>query len=156
MISSLVGFWQYVFDSMFLIVCNFYSTFCGLLYLVLEETNTFIKHSFFRMMIFLSLYPSETTYLDHCLSCDSNVFHLCKFICLEFLKERIYKKRSLLACPKLTSTFEYLWIFYFTVPPKSLVIYDEKRRDIATLLQPYNEGSDVNLICEADGGKPNI
>lgn len=42
---------------------------------------------------------------------------------------------------------------FFPVPPKSLVIYDGKRRDITTLLEPYNEGSDINLICEADGGE---
>lgn len=45
-------------------------------------------------------------------------------------------------------------LFLFSVPPKSLVIYDGKRRELATLLEPYNEGSDVNLICEAEGGKP--
>lgn len=39
------------------------------------------------------------------------------------------------------------------VPPKTLVIYDEKRRDVATLSEPYNEGSNINLICEAEGGK---
>lgn len=39
------------------------------------------------------------------------------------------------------------------VPPKTLVIYDDKRRDVATLSEPYNEGSNINLICEAEGGE---
>lgn len=33
------------------------------------------------------------------------------------------------------------------------MIYDEKRRDVATLSEPYNEGSNINLICEAEGGE---
>lgn len=43
--------------------------------------------------------------------------------------------------------------FFITVPPNRPVIYDGKRRDRTTLLEAYNEGSDVNLICEASGGK---
>ncbi|XP_022903611.1 neural cell adhesion molecule 2 isoform X2 [Onthophagus taurus] len=44
--------------------------------------------------------------------------------------------------------------FTVIVPPERPVIYDGKRRDRTTLLEPYNEGSDVNLICEVSGGRP--
>ncbi|KAF5299126.1 hypothetical protein FQR65_LT09484 [Abscondita terminalis] len=44
--------------------------------------------------------------------------------------------------------------FTVIVPPNRPVIYDGKRRDRTTLLEAYNEGSDVNLICEASGGRP--
>ncbi|XP_046401611.1 B-cell receptor CD22-like [Ischnura elegans] len=40
------------------------------------------------------------------------------------------------------------------VPPERPVIFDAKRRDRAKVLEPYNEGSDVNLICEVNGGQP--
>ncbi|KAK9709842.1 CD80-like C2-set immunoglobulin domain [Popillia japonica] len=40
------------------------------------------------------------------------------------------------------------------VPPDKPVIYDGKRRDRTILSEPYNEGSDVNLICEVSGGRP--
>nr|CAD7586356.1 unnamed protein product [Timema genevievae] len=40
------------------------------------------------------------------------------------------------------------------VPPEKPVIYDAKRRDMTKILEPYNEGSDVNLICEVKGGRP--
>lgn len=40
-----------------------------------------------------------------------------------------------------------------TVPPQKPVIYDARRRDRTKLIEPYNEGSDVTLICEVSGGK---
>ncbi|XP_063231434.1 nephrin-like isoform X2 [Bacillus rossius redtenbacheri] len=40
------------------------------------------------------------------------------------------------------------------VPPEKPIIYDAKRRDQTKILEPYNEGSDVNLICEVSGGRP--
>lgn len=33
------------------------------------------------------------------------------------------------------------------------MIYDARRRDRTKLIEPYNEGSDVALICEVQGGK---
>jgi hypothetical protein len=33
------------------------------------------------------------------------------------------------------------------------VIYDDKRRDRSKLLERYNEGSDVFLVCEVTGGE---
>ncbi|KAL1513906.1 hypothetical protein ABEB36_003245 [Hypothenemus hampei] len=44
--------------------------------------------------------------------------------------------------------------FTVIVPPEKIHIYDEKRIDKSVLLGPYNEGSDVNLLCEVKGGKP--
>lgn len=40
------------------------------------------------------------------------------------------------------------------VPPERPVIFDGKRRDRTKLLEPYNEGSDVVLVCEVTGGRP--
>ncbi|XP_059469955.1 hemicentin-1 isoform X2 [Neocloeon triangulifer] len=40
------------------------------------------------------------------------------------------------------------------VPPERPVIFDAKRRDRTKILEPYNEGSDVHLICEVSGGRP--
>ncbi|XP_069683124.1 neural cell adhesion molecule 2 [Periplaneta americana] len=40
------------------------------------------------------------------------------------------------------------------VPPERPVIYDDKRRDRSKLLERYNEGSDVYLVCEVTGGRP--
>uniref|UniRef100_A0A1B6C6V9 Uncharacterized protein n=1 Tax=Clastoptera arizonana TaxID=38151 RepID=A0A1B6C6V9_9HEMI len=39
-------------------------------------------------------------------------------------------------------------------PPEKPIIFDGKRRDRTQLLEPYNEGSDVTLICEVTGGRP--
>lgn len=47
-------------------------------------------------------------------------------------------------------------LFLVTVPPEKPVIYDGKRRDRTTVSEAYNEGSDVNLICEVSGGKIGI
>ncbi|XP_065338846.1 B-cell receptor CD22-like isoform X3 [Cloeon dipterum] len=40
------------------------------------------------------------------------------------------------------------------VPPERPVIFDAIRRDRTKILEPYNEGSDVHLICEVSGGRP--
>ncbi|XP_076164768.1 neural cell adhesion molecule 2 [Ptiloglossa arizonensis] len=40
------------------------------------------------------------------------------------------------------------------VPPSELVILDGTRRGISEIEKTYNEGSDVNLICEVRGGRP--
>jgi hypothetical protein len=45
---------------------------------------------------------------------------------------------------------------YVTVPPSKPVIFDAKRRDRTKLLEPYNEGTDVHLICEVTGGKSKV
>uniref|UniRef100_A0A1B0D8C9 Uncharacterized protein n=2 Tax=Phlebotomus papatasi TaxID=29031 RepID=A0A1B0D8C9_PHLPP len=41
----------------------------------------------------------------------------------------------------------------FTViePPDRPIIYDARRMDRTKLIEPYNEGSDVTLICEVSG-----
>ncbi|XP_076260413.1 sidestep IV transmembrane protein isoform X2 [Rhynchophorus ferrugineus] len=44
--------------------------------------------------------------------------------------------------------------FTVIVPPEKIHIYDDKRIDKSVLLGPYNEGSDVNLLCEVKGGRP--
>lgn len=50
-----------------------------------------------------------------------------------------------------------LIIYYISsVPPQKPVIYDARRRDRTKLIEPYNEGSDVTLICEVSGGKLNF
>ncbi|KAL3285909.1 hypothetical protein HHI36_000427, partial [Cryptolaemus montrouzieri] len=41
-----------------------------------------------------------------------------------------------------------------TVPPSRIHIYDDRRIEKTILLGPYNEGSDLNLICEVKGGRP--
>ena len=43
-------------------------------------------------------------------------------------------------------------MFLFLVPPQRPVIYDGQRRDYTTLAGPYNEGVDVDLVCEVVGG----
>ncbi|XP_067006836.2 nephrin [Anabrus simplex] len=40
------------------------------------------------------------------------------------------------------------------VPPERLMIYDAKRRDRTKLNEPYNEGTDISLVCEVTGGRP--
>ncbi|EFN75493.1 Fasciclin-3 [Harpegnathos saltator] len=40
------------------------------------------------------------------------------------------------------------------VPPSKPIILDGETRNIWSIEKPYNEGSDVNLICEVRGGKP--
>lgn len=42
---------------------------------------------------------------------------------------------------------------FILVPPSRPTIYDAKRRDRTKLVEPYNEGSNVLLICEVEGGK---
>ncbi|XP_044745914.1 nephrin isoform X2 [Coccinella septempunctata] len=44
--------------------------------------------------------------------------------------------------------------FTVIVPPSKIHIYDDKRIEKTILLGPYNEGSDLNLICEVKGGRP--
>nr|CAD7423126.1 unnamed protein product [Timema monikensis] len=52
------------------------------------------------------------------------------------------------------SDSRHLVELYDIVPPERPVIYDAKRRDMTKILEPYNEGSDVNLICEVKGVHP--
>ncbi|XP_015585249.1 hemicentin-1 isoform X2 [Cephus cinctus] len=40
------------------------------------------------------------------------------------------------------------------VPPERPIILDGASHDISRIEEPYNEGSDVHLICEVRGGKP--
>lgn len=41
-----------------------------------------------------------------------------------------------------------------TVPPNKPVIYTGVGRTLANMLQPFNEGSDLSLLCEVIGGSP--
>ncbi|KAJ8981823.1 hypothetical protein NQ317_007409 [Molorchus minor] len=40
------------------------------------------------------------------------------------------------------------------IPPEKIHIYDDHRVDKSLILGPYNEGSDVSLLCEVKGGRP--
>jgi hypothetical protein len=40
------------------------------------------------------------------------------------------------------------------VPPKKPVIYIGASRSLAKILQPFNEGSEMSLLCEVIGGTP--
>ncbi|XP_029174221.1 hemicentin-2-like [Nylanderia fulva] len=40
------------------------------------------------------------------------------------------------------------------VPPSKPIILDEAMKSVRNIEEPYNEGSDVKLICEVRGGKP--
>ncbi|XP_053613496.1 hemicentin-1 [Plodia interpunctella] len=44
--------------------------------------------------------------------------------------------------------------FTVIIPPSRPTIYDSDRRDRTKLVEPYNEGSNVMLSCEVEGGKP--
>ncbi|CAD0203702.1 unnamed protein product [Chrysodeixis includens] len=44
--------------------------------------------------------------------------------------------------------------FTVIIPPNRPTIFDAKRRDRTKLVEPYNEGSNVLLICEVEGGRP--
>jgi len=41
-----------------------------------------------------------------------------------------------------------------SVPPKKPVIYIGASRSLAKILQPFNEGSEMSLLCEVIGGTP--
>lgn len=43
--------------------------------------------------------------------------------------------------------------FLFSVPPDRPVIYDSRRQVKTNIVEPYSEGSDIQLICEVKGGK---
>lgn len=60
----------------------------------------------------------------------------------------------LLSCTH--SYIDSMWLYLFfilAVPPNRPTIFDAKRRDRTKLVEPYNEGSNVLLICEVEGGK---
>jgi len=40
------------------------------------------------------------------------------------------------------------------VPPKKPVIYIGPNKSLANILQPFNEGSEMSLLCEVIGGSP--
>ncbi|XP_028031278.1 hemicentin-1 [Bombyx mandarina] len=44
--------------------------------------------------------------------------------------------------------------FTVIMPPNRPTIFDAKRRDRTKLVEPYNEGANVLLICEVEGGNP--
>lgn len=49
---------------------------------------------------------------------------------------------------------ERLKLYLLAVPPKKPVIYTGASRSLAKILQPFNEGSEMSLLCEAIGGSP--
>ncbi|XP_065086587.1 hemicentin-1-like [Ochlerotatus camptorhynchus] len=44
--------------------------------------------------------------------------------------------------------------FTVVVPPDRPVIYDARRREKTNTVEPYSEGSDIQLVCEVKGGRP--
>lgn len=61
----------------------------------------------------------------------------------------------LCVCQLSLSVYTYAPVRVFrAVPPPKPVILDGTTRNISGLEQRYNEGSDVNLICEVQGGRP--
>ncbi|XP_055586991.1 titin [Uranotaenia lowii] len=44
--------------------------------------------------------------------------------------------------------------FTVVVPPDRPVIYDSRRRERTNTVEPYSEGSDIQLVCEVKGGRP--
>ncbi|XP_038122549.1 titin [Culex quinquefasciatus] len=44
--------------------------------------------------------------------------------------------------------------FTVVVPPDRPVIYDSRRQVKTNIVEPYSEGSDIQLICEVKGGRP--
>lgn len=55
--------------------------------------------------------------------------------------------------PSFSISFWFFFCFLITVPPERPVIYEAKRREKAQKVEAYNEGSDVLLVCEVNGGK---
>ncbi|XP_076310486.1 protein turtle-like [Tachypleus tridentatus] len=50
---------------------------------------------------------------------------------------------------------EYFFVFLdVIVPPRETIIMDKYGQRLKDLIGPYNEGTSLLLICEADGGKP--
>lgn len=47
-------------------------------------------------------------------------------------------------------------LFVFSVPPREVNIMDESGQRIEETIGPVDEGSNVTLICEAEGGMQNI
>ncbi|XP_055618631.1 hemicentin-1 [Toxorhynchites rutilus septentrionalis] len=44
--------------------------------------------------------------------------------------------------------------FTVVVPPDRPIIYDSRRREKTNTVEPYSEGSDIQLVCEVKGGRP--
>lgn len=41
---------------------------------------------------------------------------------------------------------------FFSVPPREVNIYDDRGQRIEGTIGPVDEGTNVSLICEAEGG----
>lgn len=41
----------------------------------------------------------------------------------------------------------------FAEPPQLPVIFDDKNRDLSKITEPFNEGTELTLLCEVTGGK---
>ena len=52
----------------------------------------------------------------------------------------------------IASILFHLFIYY-TVPPKSIKITDEKGTEIEEIIGPFNEDSSLLLVCIVTGGK---
>lgn len=40
----------------------------------------------------------------------------------------------------------------FSVPPTKVLIYDMENKELSGVIGPYDEGSELKLSCESDGG----
>lgn len=81
---------------------------------------------------------------------------VCMYVCIHtYVCIRAYVRKSGGASRRyrgnefLRSKFNLL-----TVPPKKPVIYTGASRRLAKTLQPFNEGSEMSLLCEVIGGSP--
>lgn len=41
---------------------------------------------------------------------------------------------------------------FFSVPPQTVVIMDDRGQKLKRLAGPYDEGASLSLLCEAEGG----
>ena len=55
----------------------------------------------------------------------------------------------------IASILFHLFIYY-TVPPKSIKITDEKGTEIEEIIGPFNEDSSLLLVCIVTGGKKKV
>ncbi|KAH1007600.1 hypothetical protein HUJ04_004812 [Dendroctonus ponderosae] len=98
-----------------------------------------LEHVLPRRMSARAFYLSFVFYFCHCLRETISVFEVDGG-----------KAKELQRSVKLVKTRE----FTVVVPPEKIHIFDDKRIDKSVLLGPYNEGSDVSLLCEVRGGRP--
>lgn len=96
----------------------------------------------------LALERSINTLTTVAMNCDRNLY------ALRFPSRQPYGNYANHPTLAFIATTEIKFILFVlvSVPPQKPVIYDARRRDRTKLIEPYNEGSDVTLICEVSGG----